>query len=88
MMTSWSQGLERFERCEVDRLEVGEQVDELFDNETLDIYVPHKEPSDGPLGDYETYSEKERLMRDNIKIGVEVATRRFVPGFMEDTVED
>lgn len=37
-----------------------------------------EEASGGPTADYITFSELEKLMEDNIKAAVEIATKRVV----------
>lgn len=49
--------------------------DDLVENEDLDLYVPRGEPSLSQIWCYITLSEVKKLMENNIKTAVAVATR-------------
>lgn len=81
-----TQELERVYCCEIEKCEE-QQVDELIETAILDSYVPHEEPCDGPVVDYVSRSEVEKLVEESIKTAVEVALRRAVMGMMEAKID-
>lgn len=82
-MVLWTKELECTGPCSVI-----EKEDELIDNEILNNYFLHKDPSGGPNSDYIKCSEVKKLIKDNINTAVEVATKRVVTGIVEEKVGD
>lgn len=81
-MALWIEELHQADRCWVD-----DREDALIDNEVMNNFVLHEEPSVGPTGYYVTPSEVKTLMKDNIKATAEVATGRVVNEIEEETIE-
>lgn len=67
----------------VDCGEVEDNEDKPIDNETLENYVPREEPSSGPIGDYISRSEKEKLREHSIRASVKVSMRHVVSQLIE-----
>lgn len=81
-MDLWTKELKRSDSRKVDKHE-----GYLIDNETLISYAPPEESGKGSNGEYMTRSEVERIIEDNIKTTVEVATRNVVAGIGEETID-
>lgn len=62
--------------------------DELIDIEIVDSCVPQVGPCGRPSGEYMTRPEVGKLMEDNIKTGVGVATKSVITGVVEETREE
>lgn len=69
-MSLWTQESQRVVYWEVVQHE-DEPEDDLIDNKILDCNLPREESSDGPVEDYITRFEGERLAEENIKTAIE-----------------
>lgn len=67
--------------------EVDRNEDEWIGEEILDSFVTLGDLRDGPVRNYVTSPEVEKIMENNIKTAIEVASRRVVKEFDEGHFE-